>query len=1301
MAHLNKYGLKQFDGTGFANWEFRIKGVLEEQGVLEMVLGNCTDLGSKKNKEKEALAKNIIIQSITDDCLEIVKSFDSSKEMLNALKNNFQRNSLSERVHLKKELSNMKFDGKSSMSNFILKFESLIRRIRDSGCEIDENEKITSFLTTLPRNYENFCTSLDLLISQKSLKFDFVRTRILDEELKKKSSVPSSVNVKQESNVSAFSTFKYQCYNCGKMGHKRSECRVKKKTWNSSGNYNHSSKPVKPKANLAAELEETVNTDVSSTHNLDSISFLSCLDERSADALNAVVDSSIEFIVDSGASDHFINDEKYFNGQYIDLRTPISVSVAKDGQKMVATKLGTIITESFTIKNVLFVKDLKANLLSVRKIEQAGLSVTFENNSVVVSKEKHIVFQATCNDRVYSVKFKLKGESVAQKACTLKANQCNILWHRRLGHPSNEKMKQLQREQYINISGSDGKDIICEICVKSKQTRGRFQKYNVKTNRPLELVHTDVCGPINPATYNGKKYILTFLDDYTHFTMVYLMETKNEVKTYFKQYVEQVSAKFNCKISRIRCDNGKEYENKEVSDYCKEKGIKVEVTIPYTPEENGKAERLNRTIIEKARTLISEANFEKVMWGESVLTAVYLINRLPTVDNKIPAELWYGHKPNYEKLKVFGSVAYLHVPKEKRTKLDDKSVKCRLLGFCDNGYRLWNPNEQSVIRGRDVIFDEDEESIKKQVLDITGNESEQDQEDGEQEGDIENQGSEEVDIMSMTEQSVRKRKIPVWHKDYDFAHMAYFEGEDMIEEEPKTKAEAMMRKDKGKWSKAFDEELESHDKYQTWTVVPRTKNMKVIDSKWVLKIKKDGNGNIERYKARLVAKGYQLTEYSDTYSPVAKINTFRILLSVANKMDYEVDQMDVKTAFLNGTINKEIYMDLPEELYSEKFVCKLNKSIYGLKQSPKCWNEKFNDFMKQEQFKNSLYDTCLYVKNSSNVIIYVLLYVDDIIIVGNNLEEIQKFKSQLCSVFEMVDLGQVKYFLGLSIERNREERVFKIHQSQYTQEILKRFHMESCNGISTPIEKDLFLKKAELEGEKTSKPYRQLIGSLMYLMIGSRPDISFSLNYFSRFQDKATDECYSHLKRILRYLKQNNYQLVFTDCDKKDEKEIACGYVDADWGSDKEDRKSITGYCFYVFGNLVTWRTKKQATVSLSSTEAEYCALSQVACDALWIIGILQDLGFIEFSCITLFEDNQSTIHLANNRENGKRTKHIDIKHHFIRDHIEKGNICVKYVPSNQQIADMFTKGLTNVMFKKFCNDLGLEKLELFPTDCV
>ncbi|BET02421.1 Retrotransposon protein [Nesidiocoris tenuis] len=763
--------------------------------------------------------------------------------------------------------------------------------------------------------------------------------------------------------------------------------------------------------------------------------------------------------------------------------------------------------------------------------------------------------------------------------------------------------------------------------------------------------------------------------------------------------------------------------NNELLDFCFSQGIRVENTIPYCPFQNGKSEKLNRTLVEKARTLIAEYSLDQELWGEAIYCACYIINRLPTVDNHIPAERWMGEKPNYAKLKTFGCSAYALIPSEKRAgKFEEKSKKMTFVGYTTNGFRLWDADTRKIIRARHVIFDESPpekkkylptqteekpEDIEPEDHDETGD-SRSEIDDAEEEDRLEienrnlkkknqnlkkeNRRLEEKEKESTpgrgTPSGTRQRKPPNWLKDFDIsAHFAY-SAADWISDIPKTRKEIHGREDEHLWEAAIQEELESMEKHKTWTRVEKPQNEEIIDSRWVFRIKKNEATGEERYKARLVAKGFQSSNYAETYSPVGKLSTFRTLISIVNEFNYEMEQMDVKTAFLHGDLKETIFMNLPEEMAEKNHVCKLNRSIYGLKQSPKNWYEKFDEFMLKENFKRSYHDSCLYSKITPKFKIYCFIYVDDLIIASDSLIQMKNFKSKLYQNFDMVNLGNVKSFLGLEVERDRDKGIIKLHQSAYINQLLRKFQMQDCKEISTPIEKNLRLNKAKSDEEKTEEPYRQLVGCLMYLMIGSRPDISFALNYFSRYQEYATNEHWTHLKRVLRYLKATNrLGLTFyrNNCENLIE-----SYVDADWANDFEDRKSVTGFLVNVFGNIVSWGTRKQSTVSLSSTEAEYKALTTVICESLFINGILKDILCTE-QPIVIFEDNVSCIHLAKNGENNKRTKHVEIKYHFIREKIKNNSVILKYIPTNDQRADTLTKALDVKKFNYFRNLMNID----------
>lgn len=495
--------------------------------------------------------------------------------------------------------------------------------------------------------------------------------------------------------------------------------------------------------------------------------------------------------------------------------------------------------------------------------------------------------------------------------------------------------------------------------------------------------------------------------------------------------------------------------------------------------------------------------------------------------------------------------------------------------------------------------------------------------------------------------------------------------------EPEKYGEIFKRQDCKKWMQAVNDEITSLKENQTWRLVKRTVEMKPLTAKWVFKLKE--NGDSVKYKARLVARGF-LQKYgidnTETYAPVAKLATIRIILAVGMQHNFKFHQMDVKTAFLNGELSEEVYMEIPEGVENVPgYVCKLEKSLYGLKQSPKCWNEKFNKFMIENGFKRSKHDYCLYVKEGSSPI-FVILYVDDLLIVSPSNQLIENLKSALNKSFKMTDCGSLKYFLGMEFVYDKGS--LRISQTKSIEKVLCRFGMETCNPSHTPMDKNCDLQRSDL---KVNQPYRELIGCLMYLMLCTRPDICFVIGYLSRYQEYAGEEHWVAAKRVLRYLKGTlRDQLIY----KKRNEPVLRAFADSDWASCKVDRKSVSGCVIQVYGNTVSWFSKKQQTVATSSSEAEYIALSSVVGDVIWVKGILQDLHEIDENyCAKVYEDNMGCIAMATTTEN-KRVKHIDIRYHFTRDMVERKEIEIVKIPSEQQLADPMTKALDKIKFLQF-----------------
>lgn len=492
--------------------------------------------------------------------------------------------------------------------------------------------------------------------------------------------------------------------------------------------------------------------------------------------------------------------------------------------------------------------------------------------------------------------------------------------------------------------------------------------------------------------------------------------------------------------------------------------------------------------------------------------------------------------------------------------------------------------------------------------------------------------------------SARQKVKPKYLEDYSALALI---AESFIEDVPECFSDIENRDDKEEWHCAVKEELDSLKQNDTWTLTELPPGKKAIDNKWVFRIKRDEHGNVDRYKARLVVKGCSQRkglDYDEVYAPVARLTTFRTLLSIVNKEDLYTTQMDVKNAFLHGHLQEEIYMKQPQGFVDDpKRVCKLNKTLYGLKQAPRAWNGRFDAFIKRLGFRQSDYDKCLYIRVNGNTNTYLLLYVDDIILASNSESALRIIKVALNKEFNMKDLGELRCFLGIKIDRTKDGLI--LNQTTYLKNILKRFNMEDCKGSKTPMEVKPCLEVDSSECIIELKPYRELIGCFLYVMLNTRPDLSAAVNYFSRFQSNATMVHWNGVKRILRYIQDTIDISLFY---KKGKSEALVGYADSDWAG-ATDRKSTTGYILEVFGAAVCWVTKKQSTVALSSTEAEYVALASAAQEIIWLKNMLNDFGVDCSAPITIFEDNQSCIHLLSKWEH-RRLKHIDVKYNFVRD---------------------------------------------------
>ncbi|GJY26003.1 retrovirus-related pol polyprotein from transposon TNT 1-94 [Tanacetum coccineum] len=491
------------------------------------------------------------------------------------------------------------------------------------------------------------------------------------------------------------------------------------------------------------------------------------------------------------------------------------------------------------------------------------------------------------------------------------------------------------------------------------------------------------------------------------------------------------------------------------------------------------------------------------------------------------------------------------------------------------------------------------------------------------------------------------------------------------------------------WIEAMQEELHEFERLEVWELVPPPDKAFVITLKWIYKVKLDELGGILKNKARLVARGYRQEEgidFEESFAPVARLEAIRIFLAFAAHMNMVVYQMDVKTAFLNGNLREEVYVSQPDGFVDPdkpNYVYKLKKALYGLKQAPRAWYDMLSSFLISNDFSKGSVDPTLFIRREGKELLLVQIYVDDIIFAASTPELCDLFAKIMCSKFKMSMMGKISFFLGLQISQS--PRGIFINQSKYALESLKKYGFESCDPVDTPM-----VEKSKLDEDKEGKAvdpshYRGMIGTLLYLT-ASRPDLQFAICMCARYQARPTEKHLNAVKRIFRYLKGTVHRGLWYP---KDSSIALTAFADADHAGCQDTRRSTSGSIQLLGDRLVSWSSKRQKSAAISSTEAEYIALSGCCAQVLWMRSQLTDYGF-GFNKIPMYCDNKSAIALCCNNVQHSRSKHIDIRFHFIKEHVENGVIELYFVNTEYQLADIFTKALGRERIEFLINKLGM-----------
>ena len=477
------------------------------------------------------------------------------------------------------------------------------------------------------------------------------------------------------------------------------------------------------------------------------------------------------------------------------------------------------------------------------------------------------------------------------------------------------------------------------------------------------------------------------------------------------------------------------------------------------------------------------------------------------------------------------------------------------------------------------------------------------------------------------------------------------------------------------WCTAMDEEYTAFQRQQTWSLVPHPPGKNIVGCKWVFKLKRNSDGSISCYKERLVAKGFHQQhgiEFQETFSSVVKPPTVRLILALAVTYHWPLRQLDVRNAFLHGVLKKEVYMTQPPGYVNPSIpqhVCQLHKSIYGLKQAPRAWFESYTTQLLNLGFISSTVDSSLFTYRDGPTIAFLLLYVDDIVLTGNNSSFLTQLIHNLSKVFELKDMGTLSYFLGLQITRS--SKGLTLTQTKYATDLLTKHNMLQCSHCKTPCVPNVRLSTTTGQPLTDIHAYRSLVSALHYLTF-TRPDLSFAIHKVYQFMHAPTDIHLTAAKRILRYVRGTlDHGLFYTPGPI-----TLFSFTDTDWAGDPDVRRSTSGLMVFLGHNPVTWSAKKQLTVSRSSTEVEYRALASASAELCWLCTLVKDLGIYLYDPPILWCDNVSALAIASNPVFHARTKHIKVDFHFIRERVLRKDLQVKFVSTTDQLADIFTKGL-------------------------
>ncbi|KAG7578201.1 Integrase catalytic core [Arabidopsis thaliana x Arabidopsis arenosa] len=1348
-VHVTSSVTLKLTDRNYLLWKTQIESLLSSQKLIGFVNGavnapsqtrlivNGDVTTDEPNPQYESwfctdqLVKSWLFGTLSEEVLGHVHNLSTSRQIWVSLAENFNKSSVAREFSLRRSLQLLSKKEKP-LSVYCREFKTICDALSSIGKPIDESMKIFGFLNGLGRDYDPITTVIQNSLSKLPCPtFNDVVSEVQGFDSKLQSyeeavSVTPHLAFNTERSDSGAPQYTPNHRGRGRSGQNRGRGGY---TTRGRGFSQHQSSPQASGPRPVCQICGRTGHTALKCYNRFDNNYQA--EVQAFSTLRVSDETGKEWHPDSAATAHVTSSTNALQSaaQY-DGDDAVLVG---DGTYLPITHIGSTTINSskgkIPLNEVLVVPNIQKSLLSVSKLcDDYPCGVYFDANKVCIIdlQTQKVVTKGPRRNGLYVLENQEFVALYSNRQCVATEE----VWHHRLGHANSKALQHLQHSKAIQMNKSRTSPI-CEPCQMGKSSKLPFFVSDSRVLHPLDRVHCDLWGPSPVVSNQGFKFYAIFVDDYSRYSWFYPLKSKSEFVSVFISFQKLVENQLNTKIKVFQSDGGGEFVSNKLKEHFSQHDIHHRISCPYTPQQNGLAERKHRHLVELGLSMLFHSHTPQKFWVESFFTANYIINLLPSsvLKNLSPHEALFGLKPDYTSLRVFGSACYPCLRPLAQNKFDPRSLQCVFLGYNNQykGYRCFYPPTGKVYISRNVIFNESELPFKEKYQSLVPNYSTpllqawqhhkaveisspattiqllpkpitpitepvpaqiepEPTSDGEESNIDVNPGIEEVEEanpepVANTHTMTTRSKAGIHKPNTRYVLLTT----QKLNNEPKTLASAM--KHPG-WNEAVHEEINRVHMLSTWSLVPPSEDMNILSSKWVFKTKLKPDGSVDKLKARLVAKGFDQEEgldYLETFSPVVRTATIRLVLDVSTAKGWPIKQLDVSNAFLHGELQEPVYMYQPTGFIDPQkpsHVCRLTKALYGLKQAPRAWFDTFSNFLLDFGFLCSKADPSLFVCHQDGKVLYLLLYVDDILLTGSDQSLLQDLLQALNSRFSMKDLGPPRYFLGIQIE-DYANGLF-LHQTAYATDILQQAAMSDCNPMPTPLPTQLENLNSELFEEPTY--FRSLAGKLQYLTI-TRPDIQFAVNFICQRMHSPTVSDFGLLKRILRYIKGT---LGMGLPIKRNSTLALSAFSDSDWAGCKSTRRSTTGFCILLGSNLISWSAKRQPTVSNSSTEAEYRALTYAAREVTWISSLLRDLGIPQYLPTQVYCDNLSAVYLSANPALHSRSKHFDTDWHYIREQVALGLIETHHIPAALQLADVFTKSLPRRGFIDLRGKLGV-----------